>query len=69
MYGNTHSIAQAIAEGLGTAGAGHVVSVEEAARMNLSGINLLVVGGPTHAHGMTRTQTRHAAVQDAMSRD
>ena len=69
MYGNTHSIAQAIAEGLGSAGAAHVVSAEEASRMDLSGIDLLVVGGPTHAHGMTRTQTRHAAVQDAMGRD
>lgn len=69
MYGNTHSIAEAIAEGLGSAGAVDVVSVEEAARMDLSGLDLLVVGGPTHAHGRTRTQTRHAAVEDSMSRD
>jgi hypothetical protein len=69
MYGNTHSIAEAIAEGLGSAGAVDVVSAEEAARMDLSGLDLLVVGGPTHAHGMTRTQTRHAAVEDSMSGD
>lgn len=66
MYGNTHSIAEAIAEGLGAA---DVVSAEEAARLDLTGLDLLVVGGPTHAHGMTRTQTRQAAVQDSMSRD
>lgn len=69
MYGNTHSIAEAIAEGLGSTGAVDVVSAEEAARMDLGGLDLLVVGGPTHAHGMTRTQTRHAAVEDSVSRD
>lgn len=66
MYGNTHRVAEAIAEGLGATA---VVSAEEAARMDLSGLDLLVVGGPTHAHGMTRGQTRHAAVADSMSRD
>lgn len=40
MYGNTHSIAEATAEGLGSAGAADVVSVEEAARMDLSGLDL-----------------------------
>ncbi|MFJ6078020.1 flavodoxin family protein [Pseudarthrobacter sp. NPDC092419] len=69
MYGNTHSIALAIAEGLGSAGAADVVSAQEATRMDLAGLDLLVVGGPTHAHGMTRAQTRHAAVSDSRSRN
>lgn len=36
--------------------------------MDLSGLDFLVVGGTTHAHGMTRTQTRHAAVEDSTNR-
>lgn len=67
MYGNTHSVAEAIAEGLGPAAATEVVSTNDADRMDLTGLDLLVVGGPTHAHGMTRSQTRQAAVIDARS--
>ncbi|WP_411733795.1 flavodoxin family protein [Paeniglutamicibacter sp.] len=46
MYGNTHRIAQAIAEGLATAT--DVVSVYAVGRIDLRGLDLLVVGGPTH---------------------
>lgn len=68
MYGNTHSIAQAIAGGLAVAST-EVVAIEDVGRIDLSGLDLLVVGGPTHAHGMTRPQTRQAAVKDARSGD
>jgi len=67
MYGNTHRVAEAIAEGLGPMAATEVFSTGEAERMDLKGLDLLVVGGPTHAHGMTRSQTRQAAVKDARS--
>jgi hypothetical protein len=67
MYGNTHGVAEAIAEGLGPTAAAEVVSTELADRLDLTGLDLLVVGGPTHAHGMTRSQTRQAAVKDARS--
>lgn len=46
MYGNTHRIAQAIAEGLATAT--DAVAVYAVGRIDLSGLDLLVIGGPTH---------------------
>jgi hypothetical protein len=68
MYGNTHLIADAIADGLrGTADAAEVdvVPVEAATRARIEGVDVLVVGGPTHVHGLSRTSTRKAAVQAA----
>jgi hypothetical protein len=46
-----------------------VISVAEAGRTDLSGLDLLVVGGPTHVHGMAWEQTRVAAVADARNAD
>ena len=65
MYGNTHAIAHAIARGLGTPEEVTVVPVSEAGPTVLEGADLLVVGGPTHVHGMSRTSTRKAAVEAA----
>ena len=68
MYGNTHLVADAIAEGLRGTDAGGidatVVAVGEA-EAALAGVDLLVVGGPTHVHGMSRATSRHAAVEAA----
>ena len=59
IYGNTRAVAEAIAEGLGGA---RVVSPAQlptkAARSDL-----LVVGGPTHAHAMATGRSRRAAVE------
>jgi hypothetical protein len=71
MYGNTHLVADAIAQGL-RAGAEDdvaVVPVEEAEAESLTGADLLVVGGPTHAHGLPRPTTRHAAAEAAAKPD
>ena len=67
MYGNTHLVADAIATGLraGDADVVVVVPVEEADRGLLSDADLVVVGGPTHVHGMSRESTRKAAVEAA----
>lgn len=65
MYGNTHLIADAVAEGLRTAGAVEVVPVDRADDAALAGVDLLVVGGPTHVHGMSTRLSRQGAVQDA----
>ncbi|HVT75937.1 MAG TPA: flavodoxin domain-containing protein [Acidimicrobiales bacterium] len=58
MYGNTRQIAEAIAEGLGgdatTCAVAFVTDDDLAA-------DFLVVGGPTHAHGMSRASTRKSA--------
>ena len=67
MYGNTHLVADAVATGLraGDADVVAVVPVEEADGALLSDADLVVVGGPTHVHGMSRESTRKAAVEAA----
>ncbi len=69
MYGNTHQVAEAIAEGLRTGGRAEVVPVDEADAAHLDGIDLVVVGGPTHVHSMSRESTRKAAVAAAQEPD
>jgi hypothetical protein len=68
VFGNTRSIAEAVAEGLGPRSHARVVDVarfDSAAPGALDGIDLLVVGGPTHAFGMTRAATRRSAAEQA----
>ena len=61
MFGNTRAIAGAIAEGLGAMCDTEVVGVAEAERRTIDDADLLVVGGPTHAWGMSRPSTRKGA--------
>jgi Flavodoxin len=65
MYGNTHLVAEAIAAGLRTAFEVSVVPVSQADPAVLADAGLVVVGGPTHAHTMSRPATRKAAVKAA----
>jgi len=65
MYGNTHQIAEAIGRGLSESGPVVVVPIEEAVAERVATADLLVVGGPTHVHGMSRPSTRRAAIGDA----
>jgi hypothetical protein len=65
MYGNTHRVADAIGAGLGTALDVSVVPVSQVSPAVLADADLVVVGGPTHVHGMSRASTRKAAVQAA----
>ena len=60
MYGNTRGIAEAIAEGLGGA---RVVHVSKAGLSPQA--DLLVVGGPTHVHGIASLRSRQAAASAA----
>jgi hypothetical protein len=62
MYGNTHEVAEAIGRGLATTHEVEVVPVDGATAERLAGVDLLVVGGPTHVHGMTTRMSRKAAV-------
>ena len=54
MFGNTHTVAEGIAAGLRSDGEVRVVPVSEASEDALSWADLVIVGGPTHVHGMTR---------------
>ena len=67
MYGNTHEIADHVAEGLRPHGEVHVVSVADAIDDEVAWADLVVVGGPTHAHGMTSATSRKGAV-DAVAK-
>jgi flavodoxin len=65
MFGNTRHIAEAIAEGLRSHAETAVATVEGADAAIAAGVDLLVVGGPTHLHGMSRPSTRKGAVRTA----
>ena len=65
MYGNTRRIAEAIGSGLSSRFDVAVVPVAEAAPEVLADADLVVAGGPTHAHGMSRAATRKSAVEAA----
>jgi hypothetical protein len=66
MYGNTHEIADTIGSGLRTAGwQVSIVPVAAAGSAVLTAADLVIVGGPTHAHGMTRPGTREGAAEAA----
>jgi flavodoxin len=54
QYGNTRKVAEAIAEQLGSYGAAQIFAVEEAPAKLPEGTDLVVIGGPTEVHGMTK---------------
>jgi Flavodoxin domain len=65
MYGNTHSVAINIAAGLATRYEVTLVPVARATRELVAAADLIVVGGPTHIHGMSSAASRRQAVQMA----
>ena len=54
-FGNTESVAKAIARGLGTLGSVRVFSTAEPAPAFADRPDLLVIGGPTQSRGMSPT--------------
>jgi hypothetical protein len=62
MWGNTREVGEAVARGLGEEVS--VVDVDRAPSTVPEGVDLLVVGGPTHAFSMSRPGTRQSAVDD-----
>ena len=69
MYGNTHHVAEAIADGIRLDAEVEVVPVRKADAALLGDVDLLVVGGPTHIHGMSRPSTRKGAIEAAAKPD
>jgi hypothetical protein len=63
MYGNTRRIAEAIAEGLRQSVDTELMPVADVRDVHVAHSDLVVVGGPTHAWGMTRRRTREASAQ------
>jgi hypothetical protein len=60
IYGNTHVVANHVAEGLRAHFDVEVVPVDKATVDRVAAADLLVVGGPTHLHGMSSTRSRQA---------
>jgi hypothetical protein len=67
MYGNTRTIADAIADGMIAKGVQAQVCDVGSAPTGLGDVALLIVGAPTHAHGMSRAGTRENAVANAVA--
>lgn len=68
MYGNTRAIAEAIGESLTTEG--HDVTVARVADApQAPDCDLLIVGGPTHMHGLTTSASRRMALKAAQEDD
>ncbi|MDD7933217.1 flavodoxin family protein [Actinomycetospora straminea] len=65
MYGNTEAVARAIADGVAAHLPVEVVEVGAAPTDPGEDLALLVVGGPTHAFGMSRPKTRRDAAARA----
>jgi hypothetical protein len=65
MYGNTAAVGEAIASALRDQGLDvDVGPVSEIEPMRADGVQLLVVGGPTHVHGMSSSKSRQSAASD-----
>jgi len=65
MYGNTAAVAEAIASSLRARGLEvDLCPVSETDPEATAEVDLLVVGGPTHVHGMSSSKSRQTAVSD-----
>ena len=64
LFGNTRDVAQAVAEGVGSGDAVEVVlmPVADADVSLFEDADLLLVGGPTHVHGMASERSRVGAI-------
>jgi hypothetical protein len=64
MFGNTRHIAEAIAEGLRESIPTDIAPARHPEAVELDDVELVVVGAPTHAWGLSSERTRDAAAQD-----
>jgi hypothetical protein len=64
IFGNTKTIAEAIANGLGEAGEVTLGTVDDLSPEVVGDAGLLVAGGPTHAHGMARPKAHQTIARD-----
>jgi hypothetical protein len=67
-FGNTQRIAEKIAAALAPEGEVHLVSVDEPLP-SLDEVDLLVVGGPTHVHGLSSPRSRQGALDQGAEGD
>lgn len=65
-FGNTELVARAVAEELARYGQAELLSVSDEVEA-LGEVGLLVVGAPTHVHGMSSAMSRKSALEQAKS--
>jgi len=66
VFGNTHEVADAVAEGIRSASPSsqvRVAPVGEVTAEQAEAADAVVVGGPTHIRGMSHQRTRHAGAE------
>lgn len=63
VYGNTRAVAEAVAEGLREGGEVKVKSHHEIEPAELAASNVVVVGSPTHMHGLPTALSRKMAAK------
>jgi hypothetical protein len=66
MFGNTASVARAIAAGIRAHA--DVTCADVCSAPSAVGMDLIVVGGPTHAFGLSRPSTRQDAARQGQTR-
>jgi len=65
LYGNTAAVGEVVAGALRSRGFDVAVgSVSNVSTAETDAVDLLIVGGPTHAHGMSRASTRRVGATD-----
>ena len=67
MFGNTETVARAVADGM--AGQFEVTVADVRTMPRAFGMDVIVVGGPTHAFGMSRPATRQDALRQGAQRE
>jgi hypothetical protein len=65
IYGNTHEVATRIAAGLAPHVQAQVVAIRDATQDLVGRADVVIVGGPTHAHDLSSTSSRKGARESA----
>lgn len=68
MFGNTRAVAEAVASGVSSKMPIELFDVASAPVLFPDDFDLLVLGGPTHAFGMSRESTRQSAIEQGAPR-
>jgi len=69
MYGNTHKIADEIGHGMGVISTVGIGTTRDIGPDDVAQADLLIVGGPTHVHGMMSNASRRGAIEAAETDD
>jgi hypothetical protein len=63
VYGNTRAVAEAVADGLRQSGEVTVASPDQIDAAELAAADVMIVGAPTHMHGLPTTFSRKMAAK------